>query len=121
MDIFVKEDGNEVLMSLIKSLPEELENNINDIFLLRMMFLNPVPFKDELSVVFSKKYCDFISLFETKIGLARVYAKIQVIYNILSSKYINEDFDEIFNDQIGFRPTLEIKNRLHKLQFVPPF
>ena len=72
MDSFLGGDNDEI-MRRIEYLPRELEFEIKNIFNMRMMKLNPVPFKCELLNLSSKEYMKFDKLFESTIGLSLIH------------------------------------------------
>lgn len=117
MELFVGNNNDEI-MKRIKDLPCELEFTIKNIFNMRMMKLNPVPFKNELLDLSSSKYTKFEKLFESNIGKAIAFSKVKLILNIKKSRYVKNSFNEIFYDQIGFLPNKIILNKLKTISAV---
>ena len=117
MDLFLAGDNDEI-MRRIEDLPCELEFKIKNMFNMRMMKLNPVPFKYELLNLSSKEYMKFDKLFESTIGKAIAFSRIKLVFNIKESIYIKDSFNEIFYDQIGFLPNKMILNKLKTISSV---
>ena len=117
MDSFLCIDNDEI-MRRIEDLPHELEFEIKNMFNMRMMKLNPVPFKCELLNLSSKEYMKFDKLFESTIGKATAFSRIKLVLNIKESRYVKDSFNEIFYDQIGFLPNKMILNKLKTISAV---
>ena len=117
MDLFLAGDNDEI-MRRIEDLPCELELDIKNMFNMRMMKLNPVPFKCELLKLSSKEYIKFDKLFESTIGKAKAFSKIKLVLNIKESRYVKDSFNDIFYDQIGFLPNKIILNKFKTISSV---
>ena len=121
MDIFIDKTQNYSILNNIENLPSELEFEIMNMFNMMMMKKNPIPFKDELLNVLSKKYINFNLLFDTEIGKAKIIATIQVILNITENRFVNGEFSGIFYNHLGFQLTPRLIQKLHKLESIPSF
>ena len=117
MDSFLGSDNDEV-MRRIENLPHELEFDIKNMFNMRMMKLNPVPFKCELLNLSSIEYMKFDKLFESTLGKAKAFSKIKLVFNIKESRYVKDSFNDIFYDQIGFLPNKMILNKLKAISAI---
>ena len=117
MDLFLAGDNDEI-MRRIEDLPCELELDIKNMFNMRMMKLNPVPFKYELLNLSSKEYIKFDKLFESTLGKAKAFSKIKLVLNIKESRYVKDSFNDIFYDQIGFLPNKIILNKFKTISSV---
>ena len=117
MDSFLGGDNDEI-MRRIEDLPHELEFEIKNMFNMRMMKLNPVPFKCELLNLSSKEYMKFDKLFESTIGKATAFSRIKLVLNIKESRYVKDSFNEIFYCQIGFLPNKMVLNKLKTISTV---
>jgi len=117
MESFLGGDNDEI-MRRIEYLPRELEFEIKNMFNMRMMKLNPVPFKHELLNLSSIEYMKFDKLFESTLGKAKAFSKIKLVLNTKESRYVKDSFNDIFYYQIGFLPNKIILNKLKTISTV---
>jgi len=108
---------DEKLFQKLSLLPEEIENEIKNMFYLMMISTNPLKFKDELILFKSSyNYRQFLKKNNTKINRAITKSKLDVILSIMNHRSCKKDnFDDIFMLYFGFRPFNGIINSLNHI------
>ena len=118
MDFFILNNTeNTKLLCDIKKLPIELEVDITNIFIMKMILLNPIIFKEELLLTTSSsEYVNFLKLTKSNKGRSKISSKLNMIYRILDFRFSKkEDFDYIFSIYFGFKPSFFVLNIIKNL------
>ena len=119
MDFFISNNvQNDKLLCDIKKLPIEIEDEIINMFIMKMISLNPIIFKEELLLTFSINYNSFLKLTKTKKGRSHILCKLNIIHRILSHRLCrNDNFDDLFRIHFGFKPAFVVLKIIKNFDF----
>ena len=118
MEFFISNNTqNDKILCDLKKLPIELEFDITNMFIMKMISLHPVMFKEELLLITSSsEYVNFLKLTKSNKGRSKIYSKLNMIYRILDFRFSKkEDFDYIFSIYFGFKPSFFVLNIIKNL------
>jgi len=118
MEFFISNNTqNDKILCDLKKLPIELEFDITNMFIMKMISLHPVMFKEELLLITSSiKYSTFLKLTKTNKGRSQISSKLSMIYRILSHRLCQKDhFNDVFTIFFGFKPEFFVLNIIKKI------
>ena len=108
------------LFQSIHDLPYDISLNILTTFIQYTISKVPHPMinKHEIHSMSSKNNRDFTRNFKTILGRAKIETQLDIISNIMTHTLFNEreyTYEDLFQAQLGFKPTDHYIHRLHEL------
>ena len=109
-----------VLIQTIFDLPYDISISILSTFIQHTISKVPHPMinKHEIHSMSDKNNRDFTRKFNTILGRAKIETQLDIISNIMTHTLFNEreyTYEDLFQAQLGFKPTEHYIHRLHEL------
>ena len=108
------------LFQSIHDLPYDISLNILTTFIQYTISKVPHPMinKHEIHSMSNKNNRDFTRKFKTILGRAQIETQLDILSNIMTHTLFNEreyTYEDLFQAQLGFKPTEHYIHRLHEL------
>ena len=109
-------DTNKILSS-IEFLPIDVQNEIYQIYNMRMIRLVPNPYinTEELKMRSNSNFVKFNRCMKSNLGSSRIYSSLEIIGNVILSSFFQETYYDmmlIFESRFKFKPTIDYINIL---------
>ena len=113
------DDTNKILSS-IEFLPIDVQNEIYQIYNMRMIRLVPNPYinTEELKMRSNSNFVKFNRCMKSKLGSSRIYSSLEIIGNVMLSSFFQETYYDmmlIFESRFKFKPTIGYINILRRI------